>query len=78
MFQDVLIGTVLLMIQLQFNLVYFSRTCDINIVGNHFDSVGHSLCDYLNSSFVKTSLSKVSMRSWSVGDELRTVIGQSR
>lgn len=25
--------------------VYFSRTSDINMVGNHFDSVGHSFCN---------------------------------
>ena len=50
------------MILLQFILVYFSQIRDINIVGNHFDSVGHSFCDDLKRSYVKTTLlSKVSM-----------------
>lgn len=47
-----------LMTQLE---VYFSQTHDINMVGNHFDSVAHSFCDDWKSSVVKTSLNKFSM-----------------
>ena len=59
--------------------VYFSRTGDINMVGNHFDSVGRSFCDDLKSSSVKTSLlAEVSMEARaflrSVGGKVRPVV----
>lgn len=52
------------------------------MVGNHFDSVGHSFCDDLKSSSVKTSLvGKVSMQACvflrSVGGKVWPVVLQS-
>lgn len=68
-------------LQFIFN-VYFSWTGDINMVGNNFDSVGHSICDDVKSSSVKTSLlGKVSMQACaflrSVGGKVWPVVLQS-
>lgn len=41
------------MIQLE---VYFSWTCDINMMGDHFDSVAQRFGDAWKSSVVKNSL----------------------
>lgn len=55
--------------------VYFTLTCDINMVRNHFDSGGRSLFDDLRALLLRLDSSVKFL--WFVGGKVRPVIGQS-